>query len=137
MFLPNSAHTIFGVDNFEQQREYHLQTNFHARLIYTLDKDLIFQPTLDNYLSEYLSKTHTMGANLQELDLRLQDLNGQIEKERTRKKTVDHQRQERSIDMPEEGQKDREGEEKDPKAALEEQKLKFQSERENVVALLI
>ena len=39
--------------------------------------------------------------------------------------------------MPEEGQKDREGEEKDPKAALEEQKLKFQSERENVVALLI
>ena len=61
-----------------------------------------------------------MGANLQELDLRLQDLNGQIEKERTRKKTVDHQRQERSIDMPEEDNKDRDVEEKDPKAVLEE-----------------
>ena len=137
MFLPNSAHTIFGVDNFQQQREYHLQTNFHARLIYTLDKDLIFQPSLDNYLGEYLSKTHTMGANLQELDLRLQELNGQIEKERARKKTVDHQRQERPIDMPEEDHKDREGEEKDPKVALEEQKQKFQSERDNVVALLL
>ena len=91
MFLPNSAHTIFGVDNFQQQREYHLQTNFHARIINTLDKDLIFQPSLDNYLNEYLSKTHTMGANLQELDLRLQDLNGQIEKERNRKKTVERQ----------------------------------------------
>ena len=24
VFLPNSAHSIFGTDNFEQQREYHL-----------------------------------------------------------------------------------------------------------------
>ena len=63
-----------------------------------------------------------MGANLQELDLRLQELNGQIDKERARKKTVDNQRQERSIDMPEEDRKEREGEEKDPKVALEEQK---------------
>lgn len=78
-----------------------------------------------------------MGANLQELDLRLQELNGQIDKERARKKTVDNQRQERTIEMPEEDHKDREGEEKDPKVALEEQKQKFQSERENVVALLI
>ena len=78
-----------------------------------------------------------MGANLQELDLRLQELNGQIDKERARKKTVDNQRQERSINMPEQDHTEREGEEKDPKVALEEQKQKFQSERENVVALLI
>ena len=92
-----------------------MQTNFHARLIYTLDKDLTFQPSLDNYLNDYLHKTHTVGTNLQELDLQLQQLNGQIEKERSRKKGFDNQHIEKSVEMNEEDRKQSDSEQNDKK----------------------
>ena len=56
-----------------------------------------------------------MGANLQELDLRLQELTGQIEKERVRKKTLGNQRIERSVEMNGEDQKESDSEENEEK----------------------
>ena len=100
-----------------------MQTNFHARLIYTLAKDLVFQPTLDNYLNEYLHKTHSMGANLQELDLQLQQLSSQIEKERVRKKVQDIQNLERSTELAGEERKHSENGQNEKKTEDEERTL--------------
>ena len=60
--------------------------------MYTLDKDLVYQPSLDCYLADHLHKIHSMSTNLQELDLQLQQLGTQIEKGRARKKAMDDQR---------------------------------------------
>ena len=73
--------------------------------MYTLDKDLLYQPALETYLGDYLHRTHSMGTNLQELDLQLSQLSGQIEKERVRKKTADEQKDSKSADENVEEQK--------------------------------
>ncbi len=67
-FQPYSMESVFGADNIDQCMEHFLQRDFHARLIKELDSDLVYYPSLDQYLQAKIKNEVCSGLELQELD---------------------------------------------------------------------
>lgn len=55
-----SSHSLFGYDNYNQYKQHLLQTNFHAKLMHSLNDDLKYHEHLDSHFQPHI-KTQTKG----------------------------------------------------------------------------